>query len=89
MKHVEIQRETGDRLKRDVWRFFYLDSAHALRLSSFENQHRPTTRHKYRAVNVWDRYRQRRNTVENPPIPEDVSNEAVYRFTVDLVVDSL
>lgn len=89
MKHVEVIRESDSRLKRDVWRFWYLDSAHALRISEFSQQARPSTRHKFRSHVSWSRYDKRRNTLENPPLPEDVRAEAIEKFTADLVVDVL
>jgi hypothetical protein len=75
----------GPEGRRDVWRFFYLESAHTLRVSRFERQARPTARHKWRAVATFDAYR-RGGDIPCPPVPPEVQAQAVLQFTVDLTV---
>ena len=89
VKSVEVIRESDSRLKRDVWNFFYLDGAHALKLYKMKQQARPTTRHKFQTHNHWSRYDQRRNTIDTVPLPEDVQREAIEQFMMGLVVDWL
>ncbi len=92
MTNVSVSREgagngEADRLWREEWVFWYDDRTHVLRVSNYTKYVRPTTRHKFRPVVVWTQHRHRDNDGMNPPLPSDVTYEAVEKFRAGLVVE--
>jgi hypothetical protein len=90
MRHIEIVRKQGN-LTQEQWQFFYNDSRHVLVLINYQSLNRPTTRHKFRTVEHWDAYRDRRHNydgekLEDVPLPDDVTAEALQVFTTSLRV---
>lgn len=75
--HIEVMRESVDRLSRERWVFTYLDHCHALRLSMYYPETRATTRHKYRTERGCYVWYDKRSEVKNPPLPPDVAGQAM------------
>ena len=86
MNRIEVIVETGDRLQREVWAFWYSDRDHELRCSSWRDESRVSLRHKYRADQVYEQ--NRRGTVERPTVPESVALAAKQQFIDALKVQA-
>jgi hypothetical protein len=89
MTGINVERETPDKLSRQVWYFWYDDRTHVLRCSSYIKSERPSSRHKFKSVAQWTQHR--RDDFYgfglNPPLPPDVQHEAVEKFRAELVVE--
>lgn len=86
MTTVDVERFAADGLSMDHWRFFYFDREHTLRVSSYYRAERPTARHKYRPVVKYSAHM--RSDIAVPPLPSDVAEEAVRRFTEGLTAST-
>jgi hypothetical protein len=91
MKSIRITR-SQDNLARQEWSFWYHDTYHALILTDYILENRPTHRHKFRTVEAWSTYRDSRRDwqgikrLDDVPLPLDVSAEALNIFTSGLRV---
>lgn len=91
MRHITITR-SQDNLTKQEWSFWYYDTYHALVLTDYILENRPTARHKFRTVEAWTTYRDNRRDfqgikrLDDVPLPLDVSAEALDIFTGDLRV---
>jgi hypothetical protein len=88
VKQIEVLIAHGE-LAQEWWRFWYNDRVHALVLSRWTRESRPTTRHKFRIESEWDSHQSRRSAVERPTIPPDVCDRALKWFRDDLTVGYL
>lgn len=92
MTHIEVVREK-DALNQERWQFLYIDGRHALVMIQYLKQERETTRHKFKAIEAWDAYKDRRREydrdvveLDNFPSPEDVRAEAKQKFMDSLEI---
>lgn len=93
MWRIEVTRDT-DKLNRKKWSFLYLGNRHTLALTDYIQQTRPTSRRKFQAVEAWSAYQDKRRQyghddvalLDTPPLPADVSAEAIEEFTKTLKV---
>lgn len=90
MAYITIERKQDD-LNMEQWQFLYIDSYHAIVLVNYQNLNRPTTRHKFKAVEHWDAYKDRRHNydgakIESVPLPDDVKAEALQEYMASLRV---
>ena len=87
-QHVDVEQQcTADGLCRDVWRFWYDDRIHALVLDRYAREKRSTRRHKFVAIETYERLGRRRGEAQCvPPMPHSVMREARDKFCVSLRV---
>lgn len=87
---AEVIKESPDRLKREVWKFFTYDYD-TLLLEGYTVQERNTTRHKYVSVQMY-RWRDhdyvygvKKIKFDDVPLPDSVT-DAAKRTWVDQIV---
>lgn len=86
MKHVEIEKVSEDSLSSVLWIFYYNDSRHHLVLNYYIEYSRRTRRHKFRIDKKYNRLDKRNNTIDIPPLPDEIEAEALYEFSKGLKV---
>jgi hypothetical protein len=87
---IEIERISDDKLSREIWHFQpfieHGGTVVIIRLTFYASAIRPTTRHKFQRIDLWDRVDQRTYhsnlSRASVPIPDDVRAEAEKRITV-------
>lgn len=91
MVHIDVVR-TKDNLNQECWQFLYIEGRHALVMTQYLKQERETPRHKFKTTEAWDAYKDRRRDYDRDvvmieaPLPDDVQDEAVSKFTDSLKI---
>jgi len=87
-QRVEVNVEESDRLNRVRWVFIYFERDHRLHLDVVCKEGRPSTRHKYKALDIWSRLDNRGSTMERPAtISPSVTAHAKRLFCDSLTID--
>ena len=82
MDDVTIQRESDDRLQRQMWTFWFDDRTHCLVLNTYLFQTRITRRHAWTTMDKYMRLYQRQSMpIVDVPLPDDVASEAHTQYT--------
>lgn len=92
MSSITVTRESEDRLSAEEWKFGIgvKNDVIMLNFNRYAKMSRPSTRHKFRADKLWDRYDQRSYhsnlTFRDVPSSPDVIDEAMsnLEFSVTL-----
>lgn len=82
----QIERISDDGLGKQEWFFSYHDRETTLKVTNYYSWSRPTKRHGFKAIGSWSRYNQRDNSIQDPPLPDDVADEAKRRYVEMIVV---
>lgn len=75
MINIEVEKKNG-KLELETFRFFLLDHPTRLKLYEYLMSSRSTTRHKFRIKECWSSVDSRHNTLEEPPLAEDIVGQA-------------
>lgn len=86
--HIEIVERIGlEQTERRVWVFTYHEHQHALVLSNYREESRPTRRHGWRKVQHYSRIFERESSIKvAPAIPDYIAADASRQFTSTLRV---
>lgn len=86
MIHIDVIRESDDKMRRQVWRFWYFDNRHALVLDTYSMQSRDSLRKKFKVDSIYNRIDRRDSTINEGAVdmPADVVKEALDKFVTAL-----
>lgn len=81
---VNVIKTSKDKLQQ-VDYTFYLGWENKLVLDQYLNSSRKTTRHQFRADEIWSRLDKRHNTIDRPCVSPDIIEEAKQKI-IDTII---